>query len=203
MFTAANLSYNLDALEPYLSKNTVNIHYNMLHKGYVDKLNKLLSGTSWQFSSLLDVIKLSSTYSSPNSVFNCAAQIYNHDFYWQSMKPVGYNTSASKILELAIKNNFPNIETCIELFIHRAKNYFGSGYCWLIYSNSTKKIDIVTTDNADSPIIHNQTPLLCCDLWEHSYFMDYEADKDAYITNFITKLVNWSFASLNYEHRVL
>lgn len=187
----AELPYKLDALEPAISSETLDFHYNKHHAGYVKKLNDLVKGTSNENLPLKDIIKQSVP---GEGLFNNAAQAWNHTFYWNSITPE--DTRPSKELEDQINNSFGNFENLKQTFLDAAAGQFGSGWAWLVY-NGDRSLSVVTTSNADTPIRENIRPLIVCDVWEHAYYIDYRNNRADYLAAF-WKLVNWEFANSNF-----
>ena len=182
------LPYELDALEPQMSKETLEFHYGKHHQTYVTKLNGLIEGTKYENLSLIDIIN-----DSEGGVFNNAAQVFNHDFFWNGLIPNGSEVPAE--LESALTEAFGSVDGFKEEFTNAAVNNFGSGWTWLI-KNKEGKLEIVSTSNACTPITDGLTPLLTCDVWEHAYYIDTRNARPAYLENF-WQLVNWKFVAEN------
>ncbi|RXJ86358.1 superoxide dismutase [Arcobacter sp. CECT 8985] len=182
------LPYSLDALAPLMSKETLEFHYGKHHQTYVNKLNELIAGTKHEDSSLEDIIK-----DSEGGVFNNAAQVFNHDFFWNSLTP--NETTVSSELEAALVENFGSVEEFKTEFTNKAVTHFGSGWAWLV-KDASGKLSIISTPNAATPITEGLTPLLTCDVWEHAYYIDCRNARPAYLENF-WKLVNWDFVAEN------
>ncbi len=182
------LPFGQTALEPYISVETISYHYGKHHAGYVNKLNSLIEGTEYEDKTLDYIIKYAH-----DAIFNNAAQIYNHDFYWKGLKN-GSTVPSVELLSL-IERDFGSIKAFEDVFLAAATAFFGSGWVWLIVSNS-KKLEIKMTSNADTPIRHGDTPLLTCDVWEHAYYIDYRNGRATYLSNW-WKLINWNFVSDN------
>ena len=183
------LPYAMDALEPYLSKETLDFHYGRHHKTYVDNLNKLLSGTTLENKSLEEIV-LNAT----DSIFNNAAQIYNHTFYWNCLSPSGVGRPGRELLK-AVNESFGNLEAFKEKFFLSSMSLFGSGWTWLVKDN-IGKLSIINTINANTPIKEGKIPLLTCDVWEHAYYIDYRNMRIKYIEAFWS-IVNWEFVQNN------
>lgn len=183
------LPYPMDALEPYLSRETLEYHHDKHHKAYVDNLNKLLPGTELEFKTLEEIIKQSA-----NAVFNNAGQIYNHNFYWKSISPHGGGQPKGRLLQ-AINKNFGSFDKFKEQFSSSSLSLFGSGWTWLVQETNGTLL-IVNTSNANTPITEGMLPLLTCDVWEHAYYIDYRNIRAKYIDAF-WQLVNWDFAESN------
>lgn len=182
------LPFALDALEPQMSKETLEFHYGKHHQTYVTKLNGLIEGTDFENKSLVEIIK-----SSEGGVFNNAAQVYNHDFFWNGLTPNGSDISAD--VQSALTETFGSVEKFKEDFTNAAINNFGSGWTWLV-KDASGKLSIVSTSNAGTPITQDLEPVLTCDVWEHAYYIDTRNARPAYLENF-WKLVNWDFVASN------
>jgi len=190
-FMKQPLPYPESALEPYVSARTVSFHYQKHHQGYVNNLNKLVSGTPFAGRSLEEVIRETSGRPDRTAMFNNAAQVWNHDFFWQCMKKGGGGKPAPGKLLTMIEASFGSFERFANAFRTAAASLFGSGYTWLVQEGDALKI--VQTSNADTPIVHGQTPLLTCDVWEHAYYLDYQNRRPDFIEAFLDHLVNWEF----------
>jgi Fe-Mn family superoxide dismutase len=182
------LPYEPSALAPYISAETLSYHYGKHHAGYVNKLNTLIEGTEFADKPLEHIVMNAS-----NAIFNNAAQVYNHDFYWKSLSPVA-TTPSMQLLDL-IQRDFGSMQAFEEAFLAAATGFFGSGWVWLVSTNEGK-LEINTTSNADTPLRHSKTPLLTCDVWEHAYYIDYRNVRPDYLANW-WKLINWNFVSEN------
>ncbi len=184
------LPFEYDALEPYMSKETLLFHHDKHHQTYVNKLNELIIDTEFENMNLKEIIKKSN-----GAIFNNAAQIYNHDFFWNSITP--NSTKLSLGLEQAITESFGLMEDFKKEFIQKAVGHFGSGWVWLV-SDDMGKLKIITTKNAETPFGLGLRPLLVCDVWEHAYYIDYRNIRPEYLENWF-KLINWNFVSQNYK----
>ncbi|BCX89618.1 superoxide dismutase, Fe-Mn family [Methylomarinovum tepidoasis] len=182
------LPYPMDALEPYISKETLEYHYGKHHKAYVDNLNNLIQGTEFENMSLEEIILKAS-----GPIFNNAAQVWNHTFYWNSLAPNAGGAPNGAIAD-AIDRDFGSFDAFKEAFSKAAVTLFGSGWAWLVLSGD--KLEIVQTQNAGNPMTDNKKPILTCDVWEHAYYIDYRNARPKYVENF-WNLVNWSFANQN------
>tara|TARA_Y100001001_G_scaffold71541_1_gene69474 strand:- start:368 stop:1003 length:636 start_codon:yes stop_codon:yes gene_type:complete len=192
-FTLPDLPYAQDALAPHISGETLSFHHGKHHKAYVDKANDAIKGTDYEGLSLEEVIKKS--WSEKNmGVFNNAAQIWNHTFYWNSMSPNGGGKPTGAIAE-AIDNSFGSYDKFAEEFKAAGAGQFGSGWAWLVKNGD--KLEVRKTLNAENPITDGATPLLTMDVWEHAYYLDYQNRRPDYIGDFLGKLVNWDFANQN------
>jgi Fe-Mn family superoxide dismutase len=188
-FTLPELPYSKDALAPHISAETLEYHHGKHHKAYVDNLNKLLDGKPEAGKSLEDVIM-----SAEGGVFNNAAQVWNHTFYWSSMKPKGGGQPTGD-LAAAITRDFGSFDKFKEEFTQAGITQFGSGWAWLVLEGG--KLKVTKTPNADLPMKHGQKALLTMDVWEHAYYIDYRNARPKYIETFLTSLANWDFASEN------
>ncbi len=190
-FELPELPYSQDALEPHISAETLSFHYGKHHNTYVVKLNGLVGGTEFENKTLEEVIK-----SSDGGVFNNAAQIWNHTFYWNSLSPNGGGEPTGKIAD-AIASAFGSFDAFKEKLNDKAVNNFGSSWTWLV-KKADGTLDIVNTSNAGTPITEDGlTPLLTVDLWEHAYYIDYRNVRPDYLKAFWS-LVNWDFANKNF-----
>jgi len=188
------LPYALDALEPHVSRRTMEFHHGKHHKAYVDKTLELIKGTRHENSSLEDIVRASAAEGGP--LFNNAAQAWNHAFFWQCMSPKGGGKPSGAIAE-AIEGGLGGYDAFRKNFADAAAARFGSGWAWLVLEDG--KIKILTTANADTPIAHGQTPLLTLDVWEHAYYLDYQNRRPAFIEAFLDHLLNWEFVNANLE----
>ena len=193
-YTLPPLPYAETALEPHISAQTLSFHYGKHHQTYVTNLNKLIEGTDMAAMALEDIIKRAAKDSALSGVFNNAAQVWNHTFYWHCMKPNGGGTPTGKIAEL-IDRDFGSFDAFKEQFKQAAISQFGSGWAWLVHKDH--KLSIMKTGNADLPLAHDATALLTCDVWEHAYYLDYQNRRPDYVETFLQQLVNWDFANEN------
>jgi Fe-Mn family superoxide dismutase len=189
-FTLPPLPYDKNALAPHISGETLDYHYGKHHQAYVTNLNKLVEGKPEASKSLEDII-----LSSDGGVFNNAAQIWNHTFYWQSMKPNGGGQPTGDLAD-AINRDFGSFEKFAEEFTAAATTQFGSGWAWLVLGKD-KKLAVTKTPNADLPLKHGQKALLTIDVWEHAYYIDFRNLRPKYIETFLKHLANWDFALAN------
>lgn len=189
-FELPQLPYAKDALVPHISEETLEYHYGKHHQTYVTNLNNLVPGTEFEGLSLEEIIKKSS-----GGIFNNAAQIWNHTFYWNSLSPNGGGEPTGDLAN-AIDRSFGSFAEFKEQFTKCAVTTFGSGWAWLV-KNSDGSLQLVSTSNAGCPLTEGQTPLLTCDVWEHAYYIDYRNARPKYLEAFWS-LVNWDFAAENY-----
>jgi Fe-Mn family superoxide dismutase len=185
-----DLSWDKDALAPHISPETIEYHYGKHHKAYVDNLNKLIPGTEFEDMRLEDIIKKAS-----GGIFNNAAQIWNHSFYWNSLSPKGGGEPSGEIAD-ALAKSFGSFDKFKEQFASAAVTLFGSGWAWLV-KNADGSLSIEATSNAGTPLKEGKKALLTCDVWEHAYYIDYRNARAAYVDAF-WKLVNWKFAEENF-----
>jgi superoxide dismutase, Fe-Mn family len=188
------LPYAQNALAPYISENTISFHYGKHHQAYVKNTIDKIAGTELEKATLEEIIKATANNASLTAVFNNAAQVFNHTFYWNSMKPGGGGEPTGKIGEM-IKASFGNYPAFVDAFSKAAAAQFGSGWAWLVLENGSLKI--VKTANADTPFTTSAKPLITIDVWEHAYYLDYQNRRADYVKAFIEKLINWDFAEKN------
>lgn len=186
------LPYPLDALAPHISERTMSFHYERHHAGYVTNLNKLISGSDLQDAALEDLIRSADI---PSALFNNAAQVWNHSFYWRSMSP-GAADSPSGELAAAITRDFGSLDSFKTDFAAAALANFASGWTWLVQGDDGLAIE--STDDAHTPIRHGRRALLTIDVWEHAYYLDYQNLRAKYIEAFVEHLINWEFAQQNH-----
>jgi Fe-Mn family superoxide dismutase len=188
------LPYPDNALEPVLSAKTISFHYGKHHKAYVDNANKLVAGTDLAKLALGELVITAAGKKESAALFNNAAQVFNHTFYWNSMKPGGGGKPAGK-LAAAIEKDFGSFDTFAADFSGAALTQFGSGWAWLVTDGA--KLSVVKTANADTPIVRGLTPLLAIDVWEHAYYLDYQNRRADYVKAWLESLANWDFAAAN------
>lgn len=189
--TLPALPYAMDALQPHISKETLEFHYSKHHQTYVTNLNNLIKGTEFENASLEDIVKKSS-----GGVFNNAAQIWNHTFYWNSLSPKGGGKPAGA-LAAAIDAKWGSFDAFKEAFTKSAVGNFGSSWTWLV-KKADGSLEIVNTSNAATPVTTADKPLMTCDLWEHAYYIDYRNRRPDYLGAFWS-VVNWDFAAKNFS----
>ncbi|MDJ0927979.1 MAG: superoxide dismutase [Gammaproteobacteria bacterium] len=188
-----DLPYDQAALEPHLSARTLEFHYGKHHKGYVTKLNAAIENTSYADLSLEQIVTAASE-NGDAGIFNNAAQVWNHTFLWHSMAPDGGGAPAGDLAGM-IDTAFGSFEEFCASFRQAAAGQFGSGWAWLVQDDG--QLSIVTTGNADTPVLGKARPLLTLDVWEHAYYLDYQNDRASYIDTYLAHLVNWQFAAAN------
>ncbi len=192
--TLPALPYAIDALAPYISAETLEFHHGKHHQAYVTNLNNLIKDTDLAGKSLVEVILASAKDPSKAGVFNNAAQIWNHTFYWNSITPNG-GGAPTGALAAKIDEAFGSYEQFKEQFKQAALTQFGSGWAWLVADQVNGKLSITKTANADTPLAHGQVAVLTVDVWEHAYYIDYRNRRPDYVTTFLDKLVNWDYAN--------
>jgi Fe-Mn family superoxide dismutase len=190
-FTLPDLPYAKDALEPHISAETLDYHHGKHHNAYVTNLNGLIDGTDLAAKSLEEIVAVAE-----GGVFNNAAQVWNHSFYWKCMRPGG-GGAPSGDLAAAIDRDFGSFEAFKEQFSKAGATLFGSGWVWLVLEGGALKI--TQTSNADLPLKHGQTALLTMDVWEHAYYVDYRNARPKYIETFLGELVDWAFVAANFN----
>ncbi|WP_392538393.1 superoxide dismutase [Fe] [Legionella sp. 227] len=188
-FTLPELPYAKNALEPHISSETLEYHYGKHHQAYVTNLNKLIPGTEFESMDLEEIIK-----KSKGGIFNNAAQVWNHTFYWHCLSPNGGGEPKGKLAE-AINKHFESFSKFKELFTQTAITTFGSGWAWLVQDNAGA-LKIISTSNAGTPMTEGLTALMTCDVWEHAYYIDYRNARPDYVSAFWA-LVNWDFVASN------
>ena len=187
-FELPSLPYEKDALAPYMSSETLDFHHGKHHQTYVTNLNNLVKDSDMQDASLEDIVVKSSKDSSMAGTFNNAGQHWNHILFWQCMKPNGGGAMPSE-LENRINSDFGSVDQFKEAFVQAGTTQFGSGWAWLAIDNG--KLVVTKSANASNPLVEGMKPILGCDVWEHSYYIDYRNKRPVYLENFLDKLVNW------------
>jgi len=195
IFTLPKLPYEENALEPVISARTISFHYGKHHAGYVKALNELVDGTPLATRSLEELVLLTAKDPKTESVFHNAAQVWNHNFYWQSMRAKGGGEPAGK-LKRSIESDFGSVKDFRSAFAKAAVGEFGSGWIWLV-ANPEGKLEIDVTKNADTPVTDGKKPLITLDVWEHAYYLDFQNRRADYIASWLDKLVDWRFAEKN------
>ena len=189
-FELPKLPYPNDALEPVISKNTIEFHYGKHHQAYVNNLNKLIEGTEFEDADLETIIK-----KSDGGIFNNAAQVWNHTFYFSSFSPKGEGKPNGELAK-AIDEKFGSFDSFKEVFGKAAATLFGSGWAWLV-KDINGNLEIIQTSNAGNPMTNDLTPILTCDVWEHAYYLDYQNKRPDYISNF-WKIIDWNVVEARY-----
>jgi superoxide dismutase, Fe-Mn family len=195
-FTLPPLPYAENALEPFISAKTLSFHHGKHHKAYVDKANELVAGTPLATATIEQVIMESAKDPAKQPIFNNAAQVWNHTFYWNCMKPNGGGTPTGDIAK-RIEADLGGMDKFKEAFKAAGVGQFGSGWAWLVLDGG--KLKVMKTPNADLPMAHGQKALLTMDVWEHAYYLDYQNRRPDYITTFMDKLINWEFVERNLQ----
>ncbi|MFB0823993.1 superoxide dismutase [Chromobacterium violaceum] len=188
------LPYADNALEPVISARTIGFHYGKHHKAYLDNLNKLIAGRDYADLPLEDILTRSFGPAGDAAVFNNAAQLWNHTFYWRSMRPKGGGIPPQGLRE-KIEASFGSVDACKQQLAGAAISQFGSGWAWLVQDGD--KLRVVKTGNADNPLTSGLTPLLNVDVWEHAYYLDYQNRRADYVNAVLDKLIDWEFAQRN------
>ena len=189
MFELPKLDYSNEALSPIMSGQTLDLHHGKHHQTYITNLNNFIKGSDYEKLSLEEIIKKSSTEKKAG-IFNNASQHWNHNLFWKCMKPKGGGSIPSK-LEKKIVEDFGSVEKFKDQFKQAGITQFGSGWCWLSLNND--KLVVTKTANAANPLIENIKPILGCDVWEHSYYIDYRNRRPEYLDKFVENLINWEF----------
>lgn len=193
-YVLSPLPYAENGLEPVISANTIGFHYGKHHKGYVDKLNKLVAGTEYAGLSLENIIAATAGQGEKSPIFNNAAQVWNHTFYWNSLKPKGGGEPPAALKQKMVAA-FGSVDACKKELAAAAISQFGSGWAWLVLDGD--KLKVVKTANADTPLTTGLKPLLTVDVWEHAYYLDYQNRRADYVAALLDKRVNWEFALQN------
>ena len=193
-FQLKALPYNKNALEPHMSMRTLEFHHGKHHRKYVEDLNKLIAGTLLERASLETIIRKTHGSKKNEKIFNNAAQVWNHDFFWQSMKPGGGGKPEGELAE-RIEDSFGDFNSFKDEFLEAGKTQFGSGWAWLIVDG--RKLKVIKTPDAENPLVLQKTALLACDVWEHAYYLDYQNHRPDMIKAFLEHLADWDFAAAN------
>lgn len=197
-FALPDLPYAKDALEPHMSSKTFDYHYGKHHQAYVNKTNDAIKGTEHEGKSLVEVVRAAKANDN-QGLFNNSAQIWNHTFLWNSFSPNGGGAPSGKLAEM-INDCFGDLDGFKKAFSDKAAGNFGSGWTWLCESGG--KLEIVNTDDADTPLVHDgKKALLTLDVWEHAYYLDYQNARPDYISAFLDHLINWEFAAANLDKK--
>ena len=187
-----DLPYAYDALEPHVSKKTLQFHHDKHHRAYVDRTIGLIKGTKHEKAALVDIVRAAAKEG--GALYNNAAQAWNHEFYWHSLAAKGGGKPDGAIVE-AIDASFGGHDAFRKAFTEAATGQFGSGWAWLVLKGGG--LEVVKTANADTPLVHGMTPLLTIDVWEHAYYLDYQNRRPDYVATFLDHLANWQFANAN------
>lgn len=198
MFTLPSLPFENSALEPHISTKTLEFHHGKHHQAYIDNLNKFVAGTPLEKDPVSSIVLKTAGREGKEAIFNNAAQVYNHDFFWKCLQPADRDIIIPIELKNAVIHSFGSWEKMIEELKGAALSQFGSGWVWLVKEDSNVKI--VKTSNADTPIVHGQHPLFTIDVWEHSYYLDFQNRRADYVNSIIDHLANWEFALENLKN---
>ena len=198
-FILPELPYDKKALEPHMSAKTFDFHHGKHHNAYVVNLNKLIDNTELASQDLETIILSTANKLEKSAIFNNAAQVWNHSFFWLSMKQGG-GTPPSGTIAAKIKEAFGDFNSFKQNFIQMGTAQFGSGWVWLVFNSTTSKLEIIKTTNAETPITKSLHPLICCDVWEHAYYLDYQNRRPDFLATFLENLVNWDFAISNFDN---
>jgi Fe-Mn family superoxide dismutase len=194
--TIPELPYKKGDLSPHISAKTLEIHHGKHHSTYVTNLNRLVEGTALAGEPLDDLIKRTAGSTEQIGVFNNAAQVWNHSFYWRSMRPEGGGAPTGRVAR-KIRSDFGGYDSFVEAFKEAALTQFGSGWAWLVMKDGS--LEVMKTANADTPIAHGLRPLLTVDVWEHAYYLDYQNRRAEYLDAFVENLIDWEFVHANLE----
>jgi Fe-Mn family superoxide dismutase len=196
-FTLPDLPFDKDALGPHMSAETLDFHHGKHHKAYVDKVNDLLGDTDLEGASLVEVIR-SARERGDKKLFNNAAQIWNHSFFWQSLAPEGSTRPSGRLREM-IGSDFGGEQALLDKLASESVNHFASGWGWLVLNNG--KLEVTSLHDADTPVAHGLTPLLTIDVWEHAYYIDYRNERPRYVKSVLENIINWDFVAKNLDGR--
>lgn len=196
-FKLPELPYGYDALNPYMSAETLEFHHDKHHKAYVDKGNELIEGTGKENASLEEAMIWA--YKNKPGLFNQLGQHYNHIHFWNWMKPNGGGKSLPASLEKKIQDDLQGFDGMRDEFLKKGAGQFGSGWVWLAQDGNSGKLEVVSTPNGENPLVNGKTPILGCDVWEHSYYIDYRNARPKYLEAFFDNLVNWDYVAELYE----
>lgn len=190
--TLPELPFEKNSLAPHISEKTLDFHYGKHHNAYVVNVNKLIEGSDMSGQDLETIIRKTAKDPAKAGIFNNAAQVWNHSFYWQCMKPGGGGTPSGAIAE-KINSDFGSFDKFADQLKDAGTTQFGSGWAWLVMKEG--HLEIMKTSNADTPVAHGLTPLLTVDVWEHAYYLDYQNRRPDYLATFIQHLINWDFVN--------
>jgi Fe-Mn family superoxide dismutase len=196
LFVLEPLPYAEDALQPYISAQTISFHYGKHHAGYVKRANSLVTGSVFEGNSFEEIIKLASGKKGHVPIFNNVAQAWNHAFFWKCMKPGGGASPKGKLAK-KVKDSFGSFDAFKEEFLSTANSQFGSGWTWLVLDGD--KLKVVKTSNADTPLTHGLKPVFTVDVWEHAYYLDYQNRRADFVKKVLDYLANWDFVASQLE----
>ena len=200
-FKLPELPYEKDAFEPHFSPETFDYHHGKHHNAYVTNLNNLLEDNREMHGLDLEQI-IKTSHNTNNTIFNNAAQIWNHTFFWHSIKPGAGGIPTGAMLD-KINKDFGSYEEFAKQFKQAALTQFGSGWAWLVLNYKNDKLEIVKTANAETPLTDNMAPIIACDVWEHAYYIDFRNRRPDYVSIFLDHMVNWDFASMHMHRAML
>ena len=198
-FTLPELPFDKEALAPHMSAETLDYHHGKHHKAYVDKTNGMLAEKGLENASLVEVIRAAKE-KGDKGLFNNAAQIWNHSFFWQCLAPEGATRPSGKLRDM-INNDFGGEQALLDKLATESVNHFASGWGWLVLNNG--KLEITSLHDADTPVVHGMTPLLTIDVWEHAYYIDYRNERPKFVKTVLEKIVNWDFVAQNLDGKGL
>ena len=198
-FTLPELPYAYDILQPYMSRETLEFHHDKHHKAYVDKANELIQGTGLEKLSLEEAMVAAYKDKSKAGLFNQLGQHFNHIHFWNWMKASGGGKKIPGKLEAKIAADLGGYDDFRGNFIQAGMTQFGSGWCWLAVDNASGKLEIIKTPNGENPVIQGKTPILGCDVWEHSYYIDYRNARQKYLEAWVDNLINWDYVGQLFE----
>ena len=198
-FTLPDLPFDRSALAPHMSAETLDFHHGKHHRAYVDKTNKMLSEKDYGDASLVEVIKRAKD-KSDKKLFNNAAQIWNHSFFWLCLAPAG-STELKGELKTMVERDFGSAEAMLEKLATTSAEHFGSGWGWLVLDG--KKLKVTSLHDADTPAVHDLVPMLTLDVWEHAYYIDYRSERPKFVKSVLDNLVNWDFVATNLDGKGL
>ena len=194
-FILPDLPFDREALAPHMSAETLEFHHGKHHKAYVEKANGLIGDTDLEGASLVDVIR-AADQRGDKGLFNNAAQIWNHSFFWQCLAPEGSSRPSGKLREM-IDSDFGGEQQLLDALAKESVNHFASGWGWLILNNG--KLEVTSLHDADTPVAHGMTPLLTIDVWEHAYYVDYRNERPRYVKSVLENIINWDFVARNLD----
>ena len=194
-FTLPDLPFAKDALAPHMSAETLDFHHGQHHQAYVDKVNGLVGDKGLAETSLVEVVKTAKD-KGDKTLFNNAAQIWNHSFFWQCLAPEGSTRPSGKLREL-IASDFGDEQKLLDALVKESADHFASGWGWLILNNG--KLEVTSLHDADTPAVHGITPLLTIDVWEHAYYIDYRNERPKYLQSMLENVINWDFVAQNLD----
>ena len=198
-FTLPDLPYPKDALAPHMSAETLEFHHGKHHKAYVDKVNTLIADKGLEDASLVEVIQAAKD-KRDKPLFNNAAQIWNHSFFWQCLAPEGSTRPSGKLREMIV-SDFGSEQSLLDMLARQATDHFASGWGWLILNNG--KLEVTSLHDADTPAVHGMTPLLTIDVWEHAYYIDYRNERPKFLKSVLENIINWDFVAQNLDGKGL